>query len=545
MLLARIAILVVALVVGALPALAQQRLALLITNQNYVQPGAKLENTHADGDLIKAALEKVGFRVTVVRDTKSEGELLKAIGDHVQRLTDAGPEAVGFFYYSGHGAADRPDGANYLIPTEAPLTHVNQLPLMALRLDKITSTLANVAKMSFVVFDACRNVALARDGKDFGFKGFAPIREQRGLLVAYATEPGNVAIDQSLYAQALAVEILQPGAEAGQVFRSVAQRVEASTGGRQSPEFLDRRRHDFRFVNATPPPIDRARSVDAQCDGVRLSFDKTLGMCVKPGSGFGFRDCPQCPEMTVVPAGQYLMGASDAEIAEMDAEAEREWANKGQRHSVIGPQRLVTIGRPFAVGRYEVSFAEWDICADDGSCTRPFNHNYALRGPLPVFNVSWSQVVNEYLPWLSRRTGHNYRLLSEAEWEYAARAGTTSRFAFGETIDTHQARFISSLVTAFTNAGPAARGSYQPNRWGLYDVHGNILEMVQDCYSAGYVGVPTDGSPFASPDCMQRVARGGSHLNNVARFLRSSYRFHTKHDDKGHFLGFRVARDID
>ena len=165
-------------------AAAETRIALVIANQAYTQAGARLTNTHRDGDLVKAALEKVGFKVWVERDTASEGALLKAIGGHVQRLAEAGPDAVGFLYYSGHGAADRSNGENYLIPTEAPLTHVSQLPLMAVRLEKITSTLAGTGRISFVVFDACRNVALQREGKDIGIKGFAPIREQNGLLVA-------------------------------------------------------------------------------------------------------------------------------------------------------------------------------------------------------------------------------------------------------------------------------------------------------------------------------------------------------------------------
>jgi hypothetical protein len=122
-------------------AFAETRIALLVTNQAYRQPGAALANTHRDGEILEAALEKVGFRVWVARDTANEGALLKAIGEHVQRLTAAGSDAVGFFYYSGHGAADRPNGENFLIPTEVPLTHTAELPLMAVRLERILSTL--------------------------------------------------------------------------------------------------------------------------------------------------------------------------------------------------------------------------------------------------------------------------------------------------------------------------------------------------------------------------------------------------------------------
>ena len=250
---AGLALLGLLVLAGTLPALAESRIALVITNQAYAQPGARLTATHRDGDLVKAALEKVGFRVFVVRDTRNEGELLRAIGEHVERLAQAGPDAVGFLYYSGHGAADRPDGANYLIPTEVPLATAAQLDLMAVRLDKITSALSKVGRMSFIVFDACRNVALQRGLRDATFKGFAPVREQNGLLLAFATDPGNVAVDESHYARALAEGIVQPGLEAAQVFRRVRQRVRDATGGRQAPEYVDKREHDFHFVANEQP----------------------------------------------------------------------------------------------------------------------------------------------------------------------------------------------------------------------------------------------------------------------------------------------------
>jgi hypothetical protein len=271
-----------ALLVPSAPLLAEPRLALVIANQNYTQSGARLSNTFRDGDLVKAALETVGFKVTLVHDTASEGALLKAIGEHVQRLADAGPDAVGFLYYSGHGAADRPDGANYLIPTEAPLTHAAQLPLMAVRLDKITATLAGAGKINFVVFDACRNVPLQRTEKDMSFKGWAPVREQRGLLVAYATEPGNIAVDQSVYARALAEEIVKPGLEASQAFRAVTRRVLKETQDKQLPEYLDKRLYDFYFAASEPitPPKPIPQIKPDEPTVATKSFDGTWAFTV-------------------------------------------------------------------------------------------------------------------------------------------------------------------------------------------------------------------------------------------------------------------------
>ena len=276
-------------------ATAERRLALVIANQAYTQAGARLTNTHRDGDLVKSALEKVGFKVWVVRDTANEGAMRKAIGDHVERLARAGPEAVGFLYYSGHGAADRPDGANYLIPTEAPLTHASQLPLMGVRLDSITTTLANAGKINFVVFDACRNVPLQRADKDLTFKGFAPVREQRGLLVAYATEPGSVAVDQSIYATALAEEIAKPGLEASQAFRAVTRRVLKDTGDKQSPEYLDKRLFDFHFAAATAPPGSAAPSDRNEMERAWAFIKKTDDQSQLEAFVMQFGDSPYAP----------------------------------------------------------------------------------------------------------------------------------------------------------------------------------------------------------------------------------------------------------
>ncbi|PPD31296.1 MAG: hypothetical protein CTY20_00725 [Hyphomicrobium sp.] len=543
------------LVLGALLVLpgratAEPRIALVIANQGYTQPGAKLTNTHRDGDLVKAALEKVGFKVTVVRDTRSEGALLAAIGEHVERLAVAGPDAVGFLYYSGHGAADRPDGANYLIPTEAPLTHVTQLPLMAVRLDRITATLAGAAKMSFVVFDACRNVALQRDGKDFGFKGFAPIREQRGLLVAYATEPGNVAVDQSIYAKALAEEIVKPGLEAGQVFRTVTQKVEAATDAKQSPEFLDKRRYDFHFAAASasaplaaaksetqvaaaaPPakpdlhqpikPVVGIVTPPAGCSGIEAAVFGTT-QCLQIGNTF--TDCHRCPEMVVVPAGSFLMGSPESDVSRRPDE---------------GPQRRVTIARPFAVGRYEVAFAEWDACVADGGCTyKPRDEGWG-RGRRPVMNVSWND-AQAYVRWIRSKTGAPYRLLSEAEWEYAARGGTTTAFSFGETIKTTQAQFSEGKVGSAQKTVEV--GTFKPNAFGLFDMHGNVWEWVEDCYAATYANAPTDGSQAPDEKDCSRVLRGGS-WGNSPQHLRSAVRLGDPPDHRIGIHGFRLARTL-
>src|SRR5215831_11590033 len=297
---------------------------------------------------------------------------------------------------------------------------------MAVQLNKITSTLASAGRMSFVVFDACRNVPLQRETKDLSFKGFAPVREQNGLLVAFATEPGNVAVDQSLYARALAEAIATPGLEAGQVFRRVRQRVRADTGQAQSPEYLDKRDQDFHFVAAAsiaqpvPAPLRPTQPTamvapgpsPARCEGIEITVGQNERRCFKPGAGKSahFKDCDTCPEMVVVPTGSFMMGSPKNEPERQVGEA----------------QVRVSIAWPFAVGRFAVTFEEWDACVDDGGCNgyRPEDAGWG-RGKRPVINVNWED-AKSYAAWLSRKTGVTYRLPSEAEREYVMRAGTTT-----------------------------------------------------------------------------------------------------------------------
>ncbi len=182
-----------------------------------------------------------------------------------------------------------------------------------------------------------------------------------------------------------------------------------------------------------------------------------------------FAECRECPEMVVVPAGSFLMGSPKSEDG-----------NDGTE----GPQHEVKIPRSFAIGKFEVTFAEWDACVAAGGCKyRPGDQGWG-RGKRPVINVSWNHVTKEYLPWLSRKTGKTYRLPTEAEWEYAARAGTTTPFSTGETITPSQANFDGNHTYGGSARGISREktivvGSFQANAFGLYDVHGNVWEWVQ------------------------------------------------------------------
>jgi formylglycine-generating enzyme required for sulfatase activity len=243
--------------------------------------------------------------------------------------------------------------------------------------------------------------------------------------------------------------------------------------------------------------------------------------------------------MVVIPAGSFLMGSPRGEIGRTTDEA---MAN--------GEQRPMTLARPLAVGKYEVTFAEYDACVGDTAadrCSRraedPSNWG---RGRRPVIMVSWND-AQQYVRWLSRRTGQRYRLLTEAEWEYAARAGTVTPFSFGATISTAQANYDGSNVYGLGVRGPYRQrtlevGSLGRNGWGLYDMHGNAWEWVQDCYRGSYPPGPGDaGVAVEGGDCSLRVLRGGS-WNYDPQFLRSANRSGNLPGHRYLNIGFRVAR---
>ena len=231
--------------------------------------------------------------------------------------------------------------------------------------------------------------------------------------------------------------------------------------------------------------------------------------------GETFKDCPECPEMVVIPPGRFRMG----DLSGGGAGDEK-------------PVHAVNIGYKFAVGKYEVTFDEWDACVADGGCDgyRPDDKGWG-RGRRPVIYVRWNH-AKAYVRWLSGKTGQAYRLLSESEWEYVARAGTTTAYNTGSSISKGQANYGPR--------GTVPVGSYSPNAFGLHDVHGNIGEWTEDCPS-DYSGAPVDGSAWLRGNCDKRVVRGGSWFyssdNSASRSAYPSvgYNFET---------GFRVARAL-
>lgn len=255
------------------------------------------------------------------------------------------------------------------------------------------------------------------------------------------------------------------------------------------------------------------------------------GVAHAQAPGTIFRDCADCPEMVVVPPGDFMMGA---------------WDDDGIPEPWEQPVHRVTIARPFAVGRFEVTFDEWDLCVAEGGCVyRPDDLGNG-RGRRPVIRVVYTE-MQAFLQWLSLRTGYVYRLLSEAEWEYVARAGTTTPFYIGQTISMDDANFVD------LGSGALPVGSYAPNPFGLYDIAGNVWEQVDDCFTDNYIDAPTNGGPWLTGDCSKRVQRGGSFaVFGDSHYVRSAHRSYQSDtleymgadEIEQHSTGFRVARDL-
>ncbi len=275
-----------------------------------------------------------------------------------------------------------------------------------------------------------------------------------------------------------------------------------------------------------------------------------------------FKECDRCPVMVAIPLGSFTMGSPESEKDRIKNE---------------GPQHQVTFARPFAVGKFEVTVDQFAafvadtgydagsncIVWQDGKWNAQSGHSWRNPGfsqndSHPVVCVTWND-TKAYVAWLSKKTGKTYRLLTEAEWEYAARAGTTTRYNFGDDGNAmcrhgngadQTAKSsdpgASGWATASCSDGyayTAPVGRFSANAFGLHDIHGNVWEQTEDCWNENYTGAPRDGSAWTSGDCRRHVVRSGSWWN-LPQILRAAMRDGPFADARGSFVGFRVGRTL-
>src|SRR5262245_38981703 len=534
----------------------EKRIALLIGNKDYKAGVGALINPLNDIRTVSDALRAVGFEVLKPVENAHRAAMLLAIHAFATKLKTAGPNAVGFLYYSGHGIASA--GENFLIPTDVDEPSTVLLSVQGVKQSEVLSILRTEAPNAahYLVLDACRNTLQgARGGK-----GFVPVGQQSGVLVAFAAEPGKTASDLGMgsgpYAAALAAELVKPSQNDLLMFHNVRVAVMDKTNGDQVPWTEDgiqrRQRVLFGGEGKSPgllPPL---------CEGIEALIGNAK-RCLK--SKDTFRDCPSCPEMVAIPSGKFVMGSGEDDAAA--------WENEK-------PQHEVTISKPFAMGRFQISRGEFlafvngtghrigDTCWTFENNAGEWRSDRSLRNPgfvqddtHPVVCVSWED-AKAFAAWLSTISGKHYRLLSEAEWAYAARAGSRTHYHFGNDVNAlckfgnfRDRTAIAGGLPPLPKASDAVNchdgfvytapvGSFAANAFGLHDTVGNVAEWVEDCASDNYLDAPTDGAAKTG-NCSSHTTRGcgwstrGTTCRSAKRGKGGGRFFH---------FGFRVARTL-
>ena len=558
---------------------AAARVALVIGNSNYPAVGT-LANPANDATAVATELQSLGFTVDLEIDLNAQAfrDTLKGFADEA-----AGAE-IAIVYYAGHGVEF--DGINYLVPTDARIAKKADVRFEAISLEDVRQAASGASKLRLIILDACRNNPFPMAGKDGQralSRGLSKVEPNANELIAYSARENTVASDgdgdNSPFATSLLKRLGEPGIEENFLFRRVRDDVLQATGKAQEPFVYGTLGVEEIFLHPgapaaepQPQPLPATLDAGAEWNVVKSSHsakvlkafrekyaddpvysalaEERLALFVpkpavvpaapaepqKPGcadilvsvsgrqeclkAGDVFRDVDNAPSMVVVPAGQFNMGSPAGE-------ANRE-VNEGPRHTV-------TIAAAFAVGRFEVTFDEWDACAKANACDNSAYDNGWPRGKRPAINISWLD-AKQYVAWLSKQTGKAYRLLSEAEWEYAARAGAPSAYGFGDAITPAQARYDGKETVGV--------GTFEANAFGLYDMHGNVWEWVADCFAETYKGAADDGTAVGGADCDARVYRGGSWFSQSWK-VRAAYRAKGAPGYRDNEVGFRVARAID
>jgi formylglycine-generating enzyme required for sulfatase activity len=384
-----------------------------------------------------------------------------------------------------------------------------------------------------------------------------------GTLIMYSAATDKLlpetGVENSLFTRELIKEIGVPNASAEDAFNRARLAVSSASKQQQIPWVSSSLINPFSFtssgpvvshapaVPAPPPPGAPVSSAVSASGEAPLSAERERTISPKDT----FRECAACPEMVVIPAGEFVMGSPESEP---------------QRYPNEGPQHNVKIGRPFAVSKFKVTRDEFETFvratnyAASNKCftieqgkveernERSFrNPGFAQDGNHPAVCVNWID-AKAYVEWLTRKTGRVYRLLTESEWEYAARAGTATPFWWGAAISTDQANYDGNSTYAGGGKGEDRQKtvpveSFGPNPWGLYQVHGNAFEWVEDCWNDNYQNAPADDSVNLSGNCSRHVRRGGA-WNYIAPTLRAAYRDARAAALRGSNIGFRVARTL-
>jgi formylglycine-generating enzyme required for sulfatase activity len=517
------------------------RFALLIGNANYPDAGAPLVQPPKNVRAMADELRRSGFDVDV-KENLARDDMQRAIDAFKQKVR---PGSTALVFFSGYGL--QVNRQTFILPVNAQVWTENDIGRQGISIESVLDDIqGRGARVKLLIIDASRRNPYERRFRA-ATTGLAPITAPTGTLIISATAPGKVVEDEgvnSIFIGELAKEMRSPGLTAEEIFSRARIGVSRASNGEQVPWVSSSLADEFYFIQparvGTGPPVDprppvrtqpeppatpspppprpaQAQPTPPQREAVGPPRAEPAATGAKAGDVF--RDCPECPEMVVLPAGEFDMGAPELEFEK--------------------PVHRVAVAKAFSIGRREVTFEEWDQCAAAGNCYRPDDRGHG-RGERPVTDVSWRD-VQAYLAWLSQKSGKKYRLPSEAEWEYAARGGTKTTFWWGRDVGN---RFANCRDCGGGSQPQAiTTGTFAANPFGLFDTAGNAAEWVEDCWNDSYRGAPKDGAAWTSGQCGMRVLRGGS-FDSQARYVRSAARFRYDADVRYYANGFRVARDL-
>lgn len=489
------------------------RLALVIGNRDYTV-GA-LKNPINDADAISRALTGLGFAVTPVKNLRRD-DIGRTVEGFVNRIR-AGDDVVVF--YAGHGVQVK--GVNYLPAVDANIRVESDVALNSLNLNQLLERLDEAKSgVRLLLIDACRDNPYSRSFRS-GARGLARIDgAPSGTLMHFATRPGGVAADgnggNGLYTSELLKHLKTPGLPVESMLKRVAAGVKQASGGEQQPWTEGALDGEFYFAQGNQQHTNSADQVASIRPEpiVPIATQAQPASPISPTAGHIFKDCADCPEMIVVPPGTFEMGSSD--------------------YGDETPVHHVKISG-FAMGRFEITQGQWQTLM--GSNPSKFS---GCGEDCPVDTVSWND-IQQYIQKLNTKTGKRYRLPSEAEWEYAARAGSTTQYFWGDSIGINNAN-CDGCSGGKNRKMTSSVGSFKPNAFGLHNMHGNVWEWVQDQYRNNYNSALSDGNAWERDEEDQwRVLRGGS-FNDKPAFMRSAHRFRNSPDYRASVAGFRLAR---
>lgn len=577
-----------------------ERVALVIGNSAYKQ--GPLRNPVNDARAISARLRALGFEV-VLREDLTTRQIGGSLSEFRSRLK---PGAEALFFYAGHGVQIK--GVNYLPAVDAEIQTEDDVPTQSIDVGKVIEVMEeSKSRLNLVFLDACRDNPFARKFRS-GAGGLAKLDAPSGTLISFATRPGSVAADgdgqNGLYTHHLLTQMGVPNLPIEKLLKGVVSGVKKDSNGRQEPWMEGSIEGDFYFVTQGSPGAELPQNprdpdteawLAAESVNAAAAYDAYLGAfpggryaaaariklaALKGGDqpavaapapaatpGRVFKDCAECPEMVVVPPGSFQMGARHRPDPEKPIVFKTE-----------EPVHEVRIERPFAIGVGHITRGQFaafvqatgyrtgDRCLgwngrkweEEGrSWTNP---GFVQTDEHPAVCIAWED-AKAYLQWLAQKTGKAYRLPSEAELEYAIRAGTTATRWWGDN-DRDACRYANvgdqSMKKKYPLGAKAAAAlhqcsdghahtapakSFPPNAFGLHDALGNAWQWAEDCWQEGYDGAPADGRAATSGNCSSRVLRGGS-FEEIPADIRSAHRFANSTTMRSNTYGFRAALTI-